>query len=95
MRICACIGVAGSLAIVLLPAEISIWAIFLMALGCSLMWPALWPLLTMAIAGGAVIPTVFGFLQEGLGAQGAYWLALPCFLFILYYGVAGYKIRTK
>ena len=52
-------------------------------------------LLTMAIAGGAVIPTVFGFLQEGLGAQGAYWLALPCFLFILYYGVAGYKIRTK
>ena len=44
MRICACIGVAGSLAIVLLPAEISIWAIFLMALGCSLMWPALWPL---------------------------------------------------
>ena len=110
MRICACIGVAGSLAIVLLPAEISIWAIFLMALGCSLMWPALWPLamadlgkftksgsalLTMAIAGGAVIPTVFGFLQEGLGAQGAYWLALPCFLFILYYGVAGYRIRTK
>ena len=51
--------------------------------------------MTMAIAGGAVIPTVFGFLQEGLGAQGAYWLALPCFLFILYYGVAGYKIRTK
>lgn len=111
MRICACIGIAGSLAIVLLPGTISIWAIFLMALGCSLMWPALWPLamadlgkftksgsglLTMAIAGGAVVPTIFGFLQDGfLGPQGAYWLALPCFLFILYYGVAGYKIRTK
>ena len=111
MRICACIGVVGSLAIVLMPATISIWAIFLLALGCSLMWPALWPLamadlgkftksgsalLTMAIAGGAVIPTIFGFLQGGsLGAQGAYWLALPCFMFILYYGVAGYKIRTK
>ena len=110
MRICAWIGVAGSLAIVLLPAEISIWAIFPMALGCSLMWPALWPLamadlgkftkagsglLTMAIAGGAVIPTLFGFLQEASGAQTAYWLALPCFVFILYYGVAGYKIRTK
>ncbi len=110
MRICAWLGVIGSLAIVLLPAEISIWSIFIMALGCSLMWPALWPLamadlgkftksgsalLTMAIAGGAVIPTVFGFLQEPLGAQGAYWLALPCFLFILYYGMVGYKIRTK
>ncbi len=110
MRICAWLGVIGSLIIVLLPAEISIWAIFIMALGCSLMWPALWPLamadlgkftksgsalLTMAIAGGAVIPTIFGFLQESLGAQDAYWLALPCFLFILYYGMAGYKIRTK
>lgn len=111
MRICACIGVVGSLAIVLLPGAISIWAIFLMALGCSLMWPALWPLamadlgkftksgsalLTMAIAGGAVIPTIFGSMQGScLGTQGAYWLALPCFLFILYYGIAGYKIRTK
>ena len=108
MRICAWIGVLGSLAIVLMPAEISIWAIFLMALGCSLMWPALWPLamadlgkftkagaglLTMAIAGGAVIPTVFGFLKDATTPQQAYWLALPCFLFILYYGVAGYKIR--
>ena len=108
MRICAWIGVLGSLAIVLMPAEISIWAIFLMALGCSLMWPALWPLamadlgkftkagaglLTMAIAGGAVIPTVFGFLKDATTPQQAYWLALPCFLFILYYGGAGYKIR--
>lgn len=112
MRICAVIGVIGSLVLVLLPGAISIWAIFLLALGCSLMWPALWPLamadlgkftksgsalLTMAIAGGAVIPTIFGVLQSDdiLGAQGAYWLALPCFLFILYYGIAGYKIRTK
>ena len=110
MRICAIIGVIGSLAIVLLPAEISIWSIFLMSLGCSLMWPALWPLamadlgrftkpgsalLTMAIAGGAVIPTIFGFIQEATSPQGAYWLALPCFLLIFYYGFAGYKIRTK
>ncbi len=112
MRICAVIGITGSLILVLIPAELSIWAFFLLALGCSLMWPALWPLamadlgrftksgsalLTMAIAGGAVIPTLFGFLQSKhmLGAQGAYWLALPCFLFIFYYGVSGYKIRTK
>ncbi len=81
-----------------------------MALGCSLMWPALWPLaiadlgrftktgsslLVMAIAGGAIIPTLFGFVKDSVGAQNAYWIALPCFLFILYYGVSGYKIRTK
>ncbi len=110
MRICAVIGVVGSLALVLLPVDTSIWMIFLMALGCSLMWPALWPLamadlgrftkagsglLTMAIAGGAVIPTVFGFMKDVLPMQQAYWLAVPCFLFILYYGISGYKIRTK
>lgn len=108
MRICAALGVVGSLLIVLLPAQSSIWAIFLMALGCSLLWPALWPLamadlgrftksgsalLTMAMAGGAVIPTLFGALKDSVGAQGAYWLAVPCFMFIFYYGFAGYKIR--
>jgi len=74
------------------------------------MWPALWPLamadlgrftktgsglLIMAIAGGAVIPTIFGFMKDFYGPQNAYWLALPCFLIILYYGVYGYKIRTN
>ena len=108
MRICAALGVIGSLLVVLLPAQISIWAIFLMALGCSLLWPSLWPLamadlgrftksgsalLTMAIAGGAVVPTLFGALKDSFGAQNAYWLAVPCFLFIFYYGLSGHKIR--
>ncbi len=110
MRLCASIGVIGSLLVVLFPPVFSIWFIFFMALGCSLLWPALWPLamadlgkftkqgsalLTMAIAGGAVIPTIFGLLKDKIGMQGAYWLAVPCFLFILYYGIAGYKIRVR
>ncbi len=110
LMICSVLGIAGSLLLVLTPAAISIWFIGLIALGCSLMWPALWPLamadlgkytkagsslLVMAIAGGAVIPTIFGFLKDVVGAQNAYWVALPCFLYILYYGISGYKIRTK
>ncbi len=108
--ICSLLGIAGALLVVLMPAAISIWFIGLMALGCSLMWPALWPLaiadlgkftkagsslLVMAIVGGAIIPTIFGFLKDAVGAQNSYWIALPCFLFILYYGVSGYKIRTS
>lgn len=113
LLICSVLAIIGSLGVVLLPVHISIWAISLMALGCSLMWPALWPLamadlgkftkagaslLTMAIAGGAVVPLIFGFLKPavpGPEMQSAYWIALPCFLFILYYALAGYKIRTK
>nr|WP_231553839.1 hypothetical protein [Capnocytophaga canimorsus] len=81
-----------------------------MALGCSLMWPAIWPLameglgkftktgaslLTMAIAGGAVLPLIFGWLKDSYGMQNAYWICLPCFLFILYYGMAGHKVGKK
>ncbi|MDE7378810.1 MAG: MFS transporter [Paraprevotella sp.] len=108
MKLCAVIAIIGSVLVAVTPAEMSVYYIFLMALGCSLMWPALWPLamadlgkftkagsslLTMAIAGGAVMPLVRGYIQDVAGFQNSYWICLPCFLFILYYGLAGYKIR--
>ena len=110
LKICSILAIIGSLLVVLTPSHISIYFISFMALGCSLMWPALWPLamadlgkftkagsslLIMAMFGGAVIPTLYGWLKDVASPQQAYWLCLPCFLFILYYGVAGYKIRTK
>lgn len=110
LRICSLLAVFGTIAVGLAPAEYSIYFISFMALGCSLMWPAIWPLamdglgkftktgaslLTMAIAGGAVLPLIFGTLKDTYGMQNAYWLCLPCFLFILYYGVSGYKVGKK
>jgi glucose/galactose transporter len=109
LKFCALIAIAGSVMVVLAPEAISIWFISLMALGCSLMWPALWPLaiadlgkftkagsslLVIAIVGGAIIPTAFGFLKDVTGAQSAYWICIPCFLFILYYALSGHKLRT-
>lgn len=108
LKICSIIAIIGSILVVITPSDISIYFVSLMALGCSLMWPALWPLaiadlgrftktgsslLIMAMFGGAVIPTVYGWLKDACGAQQAYWLCLPCFLFILYYGMYGCKIR--
>lgn len=109
MRICAIIALVGSIAVAVVPNPVfSVCCIFLMALGCSLMWPALWPLamadlgkftkagsslLTMAIAGGAVMPWVQGLVQDAFSYQTSYWVSVPCFLFILYYGLAGYKVR--
>ncbi|CAI9430162.1 L-fucose permease [Candidatus Ornithobacterium hominis] len=108
LKICSLLAIFGTLAVVLAPAAYSIYFISFMALGCSLMWPAIWPLamdglgkftktgaslLTMAIAGGAVLPLIFGWLKDSFGMQNAYWLCLPCFLFILFYGMAGHKIR--
>lgn len=108
MKICAVIAIIGSVMVAVSPVETSVYYIFLMALGCSLMWPALWPLamadlgkftkagsslLTMAIAGGAVMPLVRGYIQDMTDFQTSYWICLPSFLFILYYGMVGYKIR--
>ena len=110
MKFCAIIALIGSVLVAILPGVWSVYCIFFMALGCSLMWPALWPLamadlgkftkagsslLTMAIAGGAVMPWVRGVIQDATSFQTSYWICVPCFLFILYYGMAGYKIRTK
>ncbi len=110
LRIVSVIAIFGSLMVVLTPEDISIFFILFMALGCSLMWPALWPLamtdlgkftktgsslMVIAIVGGAVFPTIYGFLKDAIGSQNAYWIVLPGFLYILYYGLKGHKIRTK
>jgi FHS family L-fucose permease-like MFS transporter len=108
LRIVSLVAIFGSIMVVLMPEEISIFFILFMALGCSLMWPALWPLamtdlgkftktgsslMVIAIVGGAFFPTIYGFLKDSVGAQDAYWLVIPGFLYILYYGVKGHKIR--
>lgn len=111
LKICSLLAIFGTIAVAVAPAEYSIYFISFMALGCSLMWPAIWPLamdglgkftktgaslLTMAIAGGAVLPLIFGALKDSFGMQNAYWLCLPCFVFILCYGMAGHKVgRNK
>lgn len=109
MRIFAIIAIIGSILTATLPAQLSAYSITLMGLGCSVMWPALWPmamadlgnftkkgagLLTMAIAGGSALPFVRGLLEQATGSyQQSYWVCVPCFLFIAWYGFAGYKIR--
>jgi glucose/galactose transporter len=109
LRICAYLALFGSVMTVVVPVQYSIYFIAFMALGCSLMWPALWPLamtelgrftkagsslMVIAIVGGALIPTAFATLKDGFGAQNAYAICIPCFLYILYYGIKGHKIRN-
>ncbi len=86
----------------------SVLFISLLGLANSLIFPAIWPLaiaglgrftklgsslLIMAIAGGAVLPPLYGLLADYSTPQRAYWLVIPCYLFLLFYGVAGHKAR--
>lgn len=51
-------------------------------------------LLIMAIVGGALIPFLQGVLADHIGLQHAFFLPLLCYLYIVFYGVSGSKIRT-
>ncbi len=111
MLACAWMGIAGSLGIVLSPEPFSIIFLAFLGLANSLIWPAIWPLamvdlgkftktgaslLVMAIVGGALFPLLFGWLSDLLQSQQqAYWICLPCYLMIFYYGKKGHKIRTR
>ena len=107
----AVLGVALTIAATLLPAQASILCIALLGLANALVWPAIWPLaiaglgrhtktgsalLVMAIAGGAILPLVYGQLaaEPGIGHQQAYWIMVPCYLFILWYGLKGHRKRA-
>ena len=76
----------------------------------ALVWPAVWPLalqglgkltstgsalLIMGIAGGAILPIVYGYLAHSSGnSQFAYWMMLPCYAYILFYAFKGHKLRS-
>jgi glucose/galactose transporter len=109
---CAALGVLLAAALPMIPAGYSIWAVALFSLANSLMWPAIFPLaifklgrhtktgsalLIMAIAGGAILPLVYGYLAStSVGGQLAYCvIGLPCYLFILYFAAAGHKVGLK
>ncbi|MBD1396663.1 sugar MFS transporter [Pontibacter sp. JH31] len=110
LQVSAVLGVLFSIAAIMTDGYVSVLSIALLGLANALMWPAIWPLaladlgrftkigssfLIMGIAGGAILPLIYGALSDSINAQQAYWIMVPCYLFILYYAIAGHKIRTK
>ncbi|MBV2228726.1 MAG: sugar MFS transporter [Sphingobacterium mizutaii] len=110
LKSCAILGIILTVGIIFTDGMVSLTLVGLLGLANSLVWPAIWPLalkgvgkftsaasgiLVMGIAGGAVIPLLYGALSHSVGAHQAYWIALPCYLYILYYAISGHKVRKK
>ncbi len=108
LKVSAILGLVFSIAAIFSQGYISVLFIALLGLANSLMWPAIWPLaiadlgrftkigsslLIMAIAGGALLPLLYGRLADVFNPQKAYWILVPCYLFIAYYAIKGHKIR--
>lgn len=51
-------------------------------------------LLIMAIVGGAILPFVQGVFADHIGLQHAFFLPLLCYLYIVFYGLRGSRIRS-
>ena len=108
LKLSAVIGLFLGLGAIFTDGFVSVLCISLLGLANALVWPAIWPLaiaglgrftkvgssiLIMAIAGGAIMPLVYGYFADLSSPQQAYWVVIPCYLFILFFATSGYKIR--
>ena len=108
LKICTWLGLFFTIGAICSSSYVSITFIALLGLANSLMWPAIFPLaieglgkftkvgsamLIMAIAGGALLPLIYGKFADVLSPQKAYFILIPCYLFILYYATMGHKKR--
>lgn len=89
---------------------VTVLFVALLGFANALVWPAMWPLalnslgkftktasalLIMAIAGGALLPLLYGKLAITFNTQQAYWICIPCYLVIMYYAFIGHKAGLK
>lgn len=106
LLVCAALGFVFAIAALFTNGWVSIGFIVLLSFAHALMWPSIWPLainklgrftkmgsalLIMGIVGGAILPLVYGALADSSNRQMAYWITVPCYIYIFFYAAKGYK----
>jgi len=89
-------------------ADISFWFIVLLGFANSLVWAGIWPLaldglgrftklgasvMIMGLCGNAIMPLLYGWVADLYNVRIAYLILLPCYLYLVFYGFYGHKIR--
>lgn len=88
--------------------DISIWFVVLLGLANSLVWAGIWPLaldglgkftklgasiLIMGLCGNAILPMIYGYFADEIGLREAYWVLVPCYLYLMFYAFKGHTIK--
>jgi MFS transporter, FHS family, L-fucose permease len=88
--------------------DISIWFLVLLGFANSLVWAGIWPLaldglgrftklgasvMIMGLCGNAILPLLYGRLADLYNVRIAYWVLLPCYLYLVFYAFYGHKLR--
>ena len=89
---------------------ITVMAVIMLSFAHAIMWPAIWPLsirdlgkhtklgsalLIMAIAGGAIIPLIYGKLAGYYSYQSALAILFVSYAYMIFFASIGYKIEKK
>jgi FHS family L-fucose permease-like MFS transporter len=87
----------------------AVWAVVLIGFFHSIMFPTIFALsiknlgpltklgssfLVMAIIGGAIFPAIMGYISDLANIQRAFVVPLLCYLYVLYFGMAGHIPET-
>jgi FHS family L-fucose permease-like MFS transporter len=110
LKFCAVLGLVVTLVALFTSGFTSVVCIAVLGFANAVIWPALWPLalsglgkftkigsalLVMGISGGAIVPLLYGGIADSIGStQKAYWIMIPLYVFILYFGLIGHKKKS-
>jgi glucose/galactose transporter len=111
LAVSALLGILFTAGAFLTSNYISVGFVAALGFANAMMWPSIFPLainrlgkftekgaaiLIMGIVGGAVIPKAFASLKEHYNFQTVFFaLMIPCYFYILYYSIKGYKAGMK
>jgi len=102
------LGIMITIAILILPRNISVFAVPVLGFAHSIMWPSIWPiairnsgdkaeivsaLLIMGIIGGAIMGPFFGWLSDKINMQYAYSILLISYLYLIFYSRIGERVK--
>ena len=108
LAVSAVLGVIFTLGALMTNGFISVLFIAILGLANAMMWPCIWPLaiadlgkftkqgsalLVMGIAGGALIPLLYGYLVDIFGNRESYIIMIPLYFYIFYFAIKGNKLR--
>ena len=100
LKIFSTLGVIGVVIGIFASGQLALYALLSGGLFCSIMWPCIFTLsisglgkytsqgsafLIMMILGGAIIPPLQGKLADIFSIQSSYWIAVACFIYLLFY----------
>jgi glucose/galactose transporter len=100
-------GLICTMIAVTITGKASVWFIAVLGFANAFLWPSIWPLaidglgkftkqasalMIMGIIGAAITPLLFGYISDMSNVQTAYWLLVPCYVFIIFFATKGHTI---